>query len=252
MDREKFSVVIITLNEEASIASCLESLQFADEIVLVDSGSEDKTITIAKALGARTIRQNWLGYGAQKQFGVEQASHSWVLCIDADERVSAPLKSSILKVLQSPKANAFEMPRRNRFMGRWLRHGEGYPDYSLRLFDRRWARWSDDRVHEKVLADGAVARISGDLLHESEQGIADYISKQDRYTSLQAEILHRAGKKASILKLLLSPLFRFIKFYIVRLGFLDGVPGLVHISIGCMNSFKKYAKLRKIRRLERC
>jgi hypothetical protein len=140
------------------------------------------------------------------------------------------------------------MPRCNRFMGRWLRHGEGYPDWSLRLFHRRHARWSDDRVHEKVLAHAPVARLVGDLLHDSAGTLAGYLQKQDRYTTLAAEDLYRADKRGGFARMLLSPPLRFVKFYFLRLGFLDGLPGLVHIAIGCRNSFHKYAKLRALQR----
>ena len=192
---------------------------------------------------ARVIHQDWLGYGKQKQFAAAQARHPWVLSLDADERVSEELKVSILAALEAPGFRAYEFPRRNRFMGRWLAHGEGYPDLSLRLFDRGHASWSDDAVHEKVVPDGPVGRLEGDLLHESQTTVAGYLEKQNRYTSLQAEALYRAGKRAGLLKLTLSPAFRFIKFYFLRLGFLDGVPGLAHIAIGCFNGFAKYAKL---------
>ncbi|RMF19735.1 MAG: glycosyltransferase family 2 protein, partial [Gammaproteobacteria bacterium] len=131
----------------------------------------------------------------------------------------------------------------NRFMGRWLRHGEGYPDLSLRLFRKSRGRWSTDPVHEKVMLEGQAGRLTGDLMHESEETLGQYLAKQNRYTDLQAEQLRARGKRYSTAKLLLSPLFRFIKFYVFRLGFLDGVPGLVHISIGCMNSYFKMAKL---------
>ena len=133
-------------------------------------------------------------------------------------------------------------------LGRWLKHGEGYPDFSLRLFDRRHANWSNDAIHEKVVTASPVGRLAGDLLHESEQGLADYLAKQDRYTTLQAEQMHAHGKRASVARMLLSPLLRFVKFYFLRLGFLDGMPGLRHILIGCHNSFAKYAKLRALQR----
>ena len=145
------SVVIIALNAASQIEACLKSAAFADEIVVVDSGSRDDTREIALKYGARVLHQDWLGFGRQKQFAVEQASHDWVLCLDADERVSDPLRASIVETLQAPRFRAYRMPRCNRFMGRWLRHGEGYPDWSLRLFDRRVANWSEDEVHEKVL-----------------------------------------------------------------------------------------------------
>ena len=249
--RQPFSVVIITKNAASQLAACLESVSFADEIVVVDSGSSDDTAELAALRGARVLQKEWLGFGPQKQFAVEAASHDWVLCLDADERLSEPLRASIQAVLAAPAAWAYVMARRNRFMGRWLRHGEGYPDWSLRLFDRRHARWSDDQVHEKVLTDAPAARVAGDLLHESAETLANYLDKQNRYTSMQAEALFKAGKRAGVAQLLLSPALRFARFYFLRLGFLDGLPGLVHILIGCQNSFAKYAKMLAIQAGER-
>ncbi|GAO34815.1 benzoate transporter [Sulfuricella sp. T08] len=237
------SVVIIALNAASQIEACLKSAAFVDEVVVVDSGSRDDTREIALKYGARVLHQDWLGFGRQKQFAVEQASHDWVLCLDADERISDPLRASIVEALQAPRFRAYRMPRCNRFMGRWLRHGEGYPDWSLRLFDRRVANWSEDVVHEKVLTDSPVGSLLGDLLHESQESLAAYLEKQNRYTSLQADELCRRGKQVSFGRLVASPLLRFVKFYFLRLGFLDGFPGLVHIAIGCFNSFVKYAKL---------
>ena len=242
------SAVIISKNAATQLGECLASLAFADEILVVDSDSTDGTAELARAAGARVIAKEWLGFGPQKQFAVEQARHDWVLCLDADERVSDALRASITAELAAPRAWAYDMARCNRFMGHWLRHGEGYPDWSLRLFDRRHARWSDDPVHEKVLANARPARLSGDLLHDSAESLDSYLAKQNRYTTLQAEAMHAAGKRAGVGQLLLSPLARFIKFYVFRLGFLDGLAGLVHITIGCMNSFNKYAKLLALQR----
>lgn len=242
------SAVIITKNAATQIGACLASLAFADELLVVDSGSTDGTVEIAKAAGARVLQAEWLGFGRQKQFAVTHAAHDWVLCLDADERVSDALRASIVSELSAPRATAYSMARCNRFMGHWLRHGEGYPDWSLRLFDRRHARWSDDPVHEKVLANARPARLSGDLLHDSAETLDRYLDKQNRYTTLQAEAMRAAGKHASLVRLVLSPLARFIKFYVIRLGFLDGQAGLVHIAIGCMNSFNKYAKLLALQR----
>jgi len=242
------SATIITRNAEAQLEACLASLAFADEVVVVDSGSTDGTVKLAKRHGARVIEKEWLGFGAQKQFAVESASHDWVLSIDADERVSAEMREGIVSELESPRGFAYAVPRRNRFLGRWLGHGEGYPDWSLRLFHRGHARWSQDTVHEKIVTDLAVFRLQGDLLHDSAETLERYLEKQNRYTSLQAEALHAAGRRASTLQLVFSPLLRFLKFYVLRLGFLDGVPGLVHIVIGCMNSFNKYAKLKALER----
>jgi glycosyltransferase involved in cell wall biosynthesis len=210
---------------------------------MVDSGSTDQTTELAKTRGVRVIHQAWLGYGPQKRFSVTQASHDWVLCVDADERISAELRSSIESALGKLDFRAYAMARCNRFMGRWLRHGEGYPDWSLRLFDRRVANWSEDPVHEQVVAEGKIGRLHGDLLHESAETLRSYLGKQNAYTSLQAESLYRKGRRPSTVKLLVSPVARFFKFYFLRAGFLDGIPGLVHICIGCFNSYMKYAKL---------
>ncbi len=237
------SAVLITKNAAAQLGECLDSLAFADEIVVVDSGSADGTRELARARGARVIEREWLGYGPQKQFAVEAAAHDWVLCLDADERVSPALRQAIARELAAPRARVYAVARCNRFLGRWLRHGEGYPDWSVRLFHRGHARWSDDAVHEKVVAAETPRRLEGDLMHDSAETLERYLDKQNRYTTLQAESLRAAGRHASLAHLALSPLFRFVKFYVLRLGFLDGTAGLVHIAIGCMNSFTKYAKL---------
>lgn len=241
--RQPLSVVIITQNAAAQLADCLRSVAFADDVVVVDSGSTDGTIPLALGLGARVIAQDWLGFGPQKQFAVEAARHDWVLCLDADERVSPPLREAIETALAAPGHAAYRFARCNRFLGRYLRHGEGYPDWSLRLFDRRQARWSDDAVHEKVLTEASIGALQGDLLHESAESLESYLGKQNRYTSLGADMAFAAGKRAGAGRLLLSPLLRFFKFYVIRQGWRDGLPGLIHIAIGCFNSFSKHAKL---------
>ncbi|MDD2884330.1 MAG: glycosyltransferase family 2 protein [Dechloromonas sp.] len=241
--RQPLSVVLITRNAASQLAACLDSAAFADDIVVVDSGSSDGTIALAKTHGARVLEQDWLGFGPQKQFAVDAARYDWVLCLDADERVSPALRTSIENTLQSPSTAAYRFARCNRFLGRYLKHGEGYPDWSLRLFDRRQARWSDDTVHEKVLTSTAVDTLQGDLLHDSAETLAVYLDKQNRYTSLAAEMALAAGKRATVSRLVLSPLTRFIKFYLIRQGFRDGLPGLIHITIGCFNSLMKYSKM---------
>jgi len=242
------SVAIITRNAASQLERCLASVAFAEEVVVVDSGSTDGTVELAARHGARVLRKDWLGYGAQKQFAVDAASHAWVLCVDADECLSPELREAIVEELKAPRGFVYAMPRRNRFLGRWLKHGEGYPDWNVRLFHREHARWGNEAVHEKVAARSPVLRLRGDLLHDSAETLEKYLDKQNRYTSLQAESLRASGCRANALQLVLSPLLRFIKFYLLRLGFLDGVPGLVHITIGCMNSFNKYAKLKALER----
>lgn len=244
------SVVLITQNAAAQLPDCLASVAFADEVVVVDSGSTDGTVALAERYGARVVAREWLGFGRQKQFAVEQAANEWVLCLDADERVSPELAASLVRALEAPSAQVYRMARRNRFLGRWLRHGEGYPDWSPRLFDRRQARWSDDTVHEKVLYAVTPGTLEGDLLHESAEDLGRYLEKQNRYTTLAAQDLYRRGRRAGLTELVFSPLVRFVKFYFLGLGFLDGLPGLVHISIGCINSFMKYAKLIELHKMK--
>lgn len=222
----------------------MDSLAFCEEIIVVDSGSSDNTVMIATQSGAKVITHQWQGYGRQKQFAVEQASNDWVLCLDADEVVSDQLRDSIIRVFaQPPGFDGYLMPRCNHFLGKALRHGEGYPDLSLRLFDRRRGSWSDDPVHEKVNISGAAGKLVGDIMHYSEDSLLSYLSKQNEYTTLQAQQMYAQGKGNGMMKSITSPLFRFIKFYLIRLGFLDGYPGLIHILIGCFNSFSKNVKL---------
>lgn len=245
--RLPLSAVLIVRDEAACLEPCLRALEFCAEIVVVDSGSADATVELARRLGARVVETHWRGFGPQKRFAVEQASHDWVLCVDADERVSDALRASLsdlfAAVPPAPSFGAYRCARRNRFMGRYLRHGEGYPDWSLRLFDRRVARWSDDTVHEKVLTDAPVGTLAGDLLHDSAESLETYLAKQNRYSSLAAAAALAAGRRASAARLLLSPLARFVKFYFLRMGWRDGLPGLVHILIGCGASFAKHAKM---------
>ncbi len=242
--RPALSLVIVVCNEAENITQCIQSASFAEEILVIDSGSRDGTPEIALQLGATVRHQSWLGYGRQKQYAVAQASYDWVLCLDADEYLSPSLAQEIQTTMIQPKYFAFELPRRNYFLGRWLRHGEGYPDWNLRLFNRRYASWSNEAVHEKVhCPQGKIGRLKNDLLHLSEQGLASYVEKQNRYTTLQAELLFQAGRKVHWGHLVFSPIARFIKFYVLRLGFLDGVAGFVHIIVGCFNSFCKYAKV---------
>jgi glycosyltransferase involved in cell wall biosynthesis len=248
--RAPVSAVLITRNAAAVLESCLESLRFADEIVIVDSASSDATPEIAARHGARVVQKEWLGFGRQKQFAVDQAKNDWVLCLDADERVSRELGASIQQALASPVSPVYRMARRNRFLGRWLSHGEGYPDWSPRLFNRMNARWSDDLVHEKVLYAVTPGTLSGDLMHDSSDDLAAYLDRQNRYTTLAARQAYELGRRSGVLHLLFSPVVRFFKFYILRLGFLDGVPGLLHISIGCMNSYMKYAKLLELHKAD--
>ena len=242
------SLVVITRDAAGEIAACLQSARFAADALVVDSGSGDDTVAIARDNGARVLQRPFTGFGPQKSYAVSQARHDWVLCLDADERLSPELASSIALLFAggAPRVAGFALSRRNRFLGRWLAHGEGYPDWIVRLFDRRRARWTDDPVHERVVADGPVERLAGDLLHASAESIDEYIAKQNRYTTLQAQAMHARGERAGAARLALSPLARFVRFYVVKGGFLDGAAGFAHVAIGAFASFLKYVKLRAL------
>jgi len=247
------SLVVITRDAGADIAECLLSAPFCADALVVDSGSGDHTVETARRSGARVVTHGFLGFGAQKHFAVGEAVHDWVLCLDADERLSPKLRESILARFAAgdPAHAAYALARRNRFLGRWLSHGEGYPDWTVRLFDRRRAQWSDDPVHEHVITRGPVGRLEGDLLHASAESLERYIAKQNRYTTLQADALHARGRHSSFAAMAAAPLVRFLRFYVLRLGFLDGSAGFAHIAIGAFASFLKHAKLRALERAER-
>ena len=245
------TVAIIAFNAGRQIGPCLASVApFADEILVVDSGSTDDTPEIARRHGARVESKEWLGFGRQKQYAVSIARNDWVLCLDTDERVSEELAASIRDSFSTPRYKAYRVARRNRFLGRWLAHGEGYPDWTLRMFHRTSASWSNDEVHETVLTTAEVGRLAGDLMHDSAEDVATYVAKQNRYTTLHAQSLYKQGVRASAWRLLASPVARFVKFFILRLGFLDGGPGFAHIVIGCHSTFLKYLKLIEMQRGE--
>ncbi|MBX3715023.1 MAG: glycosyltransferase family 2 protein [Burkholderiales bacterium] len=250
-DKLPLTVAVIALNAEAQLGELLASVAFADEVLVVDSGSTDGTVALAEARGARVVRQAWLGFGRQKQFAVAAARNDWVLCLDVDERVTPRLADSIRQALAGGRYKAWRMARRNRFLGAWLSHGEGYPDWSLRLFHRAHAGWSNDEVHEAVLTTSEVGRLDGDLLHDSAEDVSTYMAKQNRYTTLHAQALYRQGVRAGYARLFVNPAVRFLKFYFLKLGFLDGGPGFAHVVIGCNNTFHKYLKLIELQRAGR-
>lgn len=250
-DKLPLTVAVIALNAEAQLGDLLASVGFADEVLVVDSGSTDGTVALAEARGARVVRQAWLGFGRQKQFAVAAARNDWVLCLDVDERVTPRLADSIRQALAGGRYKAWRMARRNRFLGAWLAHGEGYPDWSLRLFHRAHAGWSNDEVHEAVLTTSEVGRLDGDLLHDSAEDVSTYMAKQNRYTTLHAQALYRQGVRAGYARLFVNPVVRFLKFYFLKLGFLDGGPGFAHVVIGCNNTFHKYLKLIELQRAGR-
>ncbi|MEN9559587.1 MAG: hypothetical protein RLZZ502_798 [Pseudomonadota bacterium] len=234
------SLVIITKNAGESIERCIRSVPFADEVLVIDSGSTDETVALAEAAGARVIQTHWRGFGPQKQFACAQAKHDWVLSLDADEELSPMAQQCVAKLkLSTPEAYAFA--RQNRLLGQWLRHGEGFPDWNTRLFHREVGKWSDDKVHERLLCTTRVQRLerAAVLMHRSAESLPDYVRKQIAYTQTQAERQFAQGRRGSVVKLLGGPALRFVKYYVFRLGFLDGLPGLVLAMIGARNAFYK-------------
>lgn len=246
--RPPVSVTIITLNEKDNITRAIESVRWTDEIIVVDSGSTDGTIEIAKNLGARVVQNPWPGYGKQKNFAQAQAKHDWVLNIDGDEMVPEALSREIQKVLADvatgkSRCLGFRFPRKNFYLGRWISHGGWYPNYLIRLADRRHAAWSEPHVHEALEVNGEVATLTEPLHNYSFPSIQDQILTNLRFSRLGCEDLKRKGKEASVLKLLFKPIGKFIETYLLKRGFLDGLPGFI-ISVNAAHSmFLKYAYL---------
>lgn len=242
------SVTIITLNEEHNIGDCLASLDFAAEIIVVDSGSDDKTEEICRAYpNVRFIRHAWEGYGRQKNFAAEQAGNDWILNIDADERVTPELRTSISRAA-TDEATAFRMARENYFGSRWIKQCGWYPNYSTRLYDRRQCRFLEKSVHESLKYQGNVGTLSGNLKHFTYSGITDYLARMNRYSSLAADELLKAGKKPGIAALVFKPAFTFLKMYVLKRGFLEGVHGFQLSVLYSAYTFAKYAKARELLR----
>ena len=247
MSRPKLSVCVVAMDEERNLADCLRSADFADEWIVVDSHSKDRTREIAAQCGARVIERDWPGHVQQKNFALEQASHDWVLCLDADERVSPELRASILAALERGDLPAgFECARRTRYLGRWIRHGGWYPDRKLRLFRRSAGRWGGTNPHDHVHVEGRVELLAGDLLHHSYRSLSDHLRTIDSFTTIAAKEKRAAGLRAGLLDTTLRPFGKFLRMYVLRAGFLDGWPGFAAAVSGAYYVFLKYAKLREM------
>jgi glycosyltransferase involved in cell wall biosynthesis len=244
MTRPRLTAAVITLNEEDRLRACLESVAWADEIVVVDAESHDKTVQIAREFTERVIVRPWPGFAAQKNFALDHARGDWVFSLDADEEVSAELRQEMLAVLADPSAlEGYAVPRRNVFWGRWVRHGGLYPDWQVRLFRRGQARFVERDVHESVRVEGRVGRLRGALVHRSYRDVSDFLTRADRYSSLAAETWRRAGRRVGPAHLVLRPLGRFVGMYVLRLGFLDGWRGLLLASLYAYYVFMRAAKV---------
>lgn len=239
----RISATIVTLNEERNIARAIESLRAADEIVVVDSGSTDRTREIAAGLGARVIEERWRGYAAQKNFAAGRASFDWILSIDADESVSEELEGEILELkTRTPDCAGYSMPRLAQYLGRWILHGGWYPDRKIRLYDRTRAEWTGDYVHESVTVRGRVGRLEGKLLHFTCDSLSEHLRTLDRYTTLAARELIDRGVEIPLRRLAVDPVWTFIRTWVIRRGFLDGAQGLAIAWMAALYTFLKYAK----------
>jgi len=245
----KISAVIITLNEERNIGRCIDSLAgIADEIVVVDSGSTDRTEEICKAGEVRFFFHAWEGYLEQKNHANALASHPWILSLDADEALSAELRESILSIKNNLDFDGYDMNRLTNYCGKWIRHCGWYPDKKTRLFNREKFEWGGERIHEILYKKDKTAKIgllTGDLHHYSYHSISEHIAQANHFTNLTASLAFDRGKKAGILKIIFSPVIKFIRDYFIKLGFLDGYYGYIVCRISAQATFMKYSKIRQ-------
>jgi glycosyltransferase involved in cell wall biosynthesis len=248
--RPPLSAMVITLNEELNLARCLKSLSWAEEILVVDSGSTDRTCEIAKQYGATVVHNPWRGYGQQKNFGLSQVKNSWVLSVDADEEVSSALREEILQFLLSDgkvggtQYWGADLPRKTWYLGRWIMHGGWYPNRLVRLTHKEHSHWTEPEVHEQLQVKGSVYSLQQDLLHYTFRDVGDQVTTNIRFSRLGAKVAKQRGESGSIFKILFKPVGKFLETYFWKLGLLDGLPGLV-ISINAAHSiFMKYVELR--------
>lgn len=246
----RISATVITLNEEKYLSRCLESIRgVADELIVVDSGSQDETCNIAARWGARIYNRNWTNYSDQKNFAAAKASHDWILSLDADECLSQSLRQQLLQVkAQAGLFAAYEFPRRTCYLGSWIRHCGWYPDYKRRLYRRQYGKWVGDFVHEHLSCDGSVGRLEGDLLHYTCDSVSDHACRVEKYTGLAALDLQARGIKSGFLKILGSPVAAFLSSYCLKAGFLDGLRGFLISAFAAYYNFLKYSKLWDLQR----
>ncbi len=244
---EKVSVAVITKDEERNIGLCLESVRWADEIIVVDAGSKDKTREICEQYGAKVFLEEWQGFGRQKNIAVEKTKNEWILNIDADERVTPELAAEIAEVLdEKPVVNGFYIPRKNFFGSRWIRHGGWYPDYNLRLFRKSKGRFQERKVHEKVILEGQAGYLKNPLEHRTYNNLKEFLQRQDFYSDLAAQEMLQEGRKSYFYDFLFRPCWTFLQMYILRAGFLDGYYGFLLARLYAYYTLAKYGKLKEL------
>ena len=243
----KITATIITLNEERNIARAIESLRCCDEIFILDSGSVDRTVELAEKLGARVIEAGWRGYAGQKNWAAEQATHDWILSLDADEALSEALEAEIWNLKKNgPQYDAYTMPRLAQYLGRWILHSGWYPDRKVRLYHRAKAKWIGDVVHESVQADGRVGHLQANILHFTCDSLSEHLKSLDRYTTLAAQDLAARHVPIGLWRLLLDPPWTFVKTYFLQRGFEDGLEGVIIAYMAAFYTFLKYSKARNM------
>jgi len=241
----KISATIITFNEQDNLPRALQSLGCCDEIVVVDSGSTDRTVELARSFGARVIERDWPGYARQKNFAAEKAEHDWILALDADESLSEELQRELAEIQRRGCGfDAYSCPRLAQYRGKWIRHSGWYPDRKVRFYDRRKARWVGDYVHESVRVDGSLGTLDGDLLHYTCPSFARHIESVNRYTTLAAQEMTAAGRSVGVARMLAAPPWAFVRSYLLQRGFLDGREGFLIASMAAFYVFAKYVKVK--------
>lgn len=244
----RLSVILITKNEIANLKDCLASVAFADQIVVVDSGSTDGSVQLARELGAQVLETDWPGFGPQKNRALDLAEGDWVLSIDADERVTPELAAEIAQILDNPKFDAYEIPRLSSYCGRFIRHSGWWPDPVLRLFRRGVARFTDVAVHERVAFNGPLGRLRNHLLHYTYPDLESALNKMNRYSTDAANAMFARGKRASLGGAILRGFWTFVRIYLLRRGFLDGREGFLLAVAAGIGNFYRYAKLAQLYR----
>lgn len=249
LDREKISAFIIAFNEEDQIEACVRSVLFCDEVLVIDSFSTDRTVQIAESLGARVVQRTWPGYREQKAFGLATSTHEWVLNLDADERVTPGLQSEILGILRAEKGgtsgriDGYYINRVVFYLGRWWRLGGWYPEYRLRFFRKSTVTWGGIDPHEKPIVDGRTSYLKGELEHYTYHNLDEQFQRLHSLSTLAAREDYKRGKRASLFRLLVNPLLRVLKFYVVKRGYREGQAGLIVAVAEGYYTFMKYAKL---------
>ena len=244
MTRPRISAAVICRDEEDRIAECLESVAWCDETVVVDSGSRDDTVRVARKHATRVLHHDWAGHVAQKQFALEQTQGDWILCLDADERCTPQLRAALQRALREfPTLAGFEVRRRTFYLGRWIRHGGWYPDWKLRIVRRGRARWGGRDPHDRLIPEGPTRRLDADLVHHTYRGFADQVRTVQRFSDVVAEGWCAEGRSFSLWRALLHPPTKFLESYVWKAGFRDGFPGLVIAVTSAFYVFAKHVKL---------